>query len=287
MTRSHLSLTGASGKAGLYYAEKEGVWYLPRGTAPSTHIVKQSHVRLQGIVTNEQLCMLTAGKCGIEVPDSFILRTAKGVEDGDILFVTRRYDRLFGKDPQRIGGLPLPLRLHQEDFAQAMGVTAAEKYEGPSGHYMKEMFDLLRMHAADPIRDMLRLWDLIIFHYLAGNTDAHIKNYSLLYSVDGRAMRLAPAYDIVSTTVYESSTREMAFRIGGELYLDKISRASFQRAAGEAGIGGRIALQRFDAMAERFEGALREAAEELEEQGFTGTGDLAERILRTGGCARL
>ena len=77
VTKSHLSLTGASGKVGLYYDEPKNAWYLPRGTAPSTHIVKQSHVRLDGIVTNEQLSMMTAAKCGIDVPESFIYNTAE------------------------------------------------------------------------------------------------------------------------------------------------------------------------------------------------------------------
>ena len=77
VTRSHLSLTGASGKVGLYYDAAGKQWYLPKGTAPSTHIVKQSHVRLDGIVTNEQLSMMTAAKCGIDVPESFIYNTAE------------------------------------------------------------------------------------------------------------------------------------------------------------------------------------------------------------------
>ena len=55
VTQSHLSLTGASGKVGLYYDAPSQTWYLPRGTAPSTHIIKQSHVRLEAIVTNEML----------------------------------------------------------------------------------------------------------------------------------------------------------------------------------------------------------------------------------------
>lgn len=47
-----MSLTGASGKVGLYYDSMNNEWYLPGVNAPSTHIVKQSHVRLDGIVTN-------------------------------------------------------------------------------------------------------------------------------------------------------------------------------------------------------------------------------------------
>lgn len=44
VTKAHLSLTGASGKVGLYYNKNNGRWYLPIGDAPSTHIVKQSHI---------------------------------------------------------------------------------------------------------------------------------------------------------------------------------------------------------------------------------------------------
>ena len=78
VTKSHLSLTGASGKVGLYFNPTEQCWFLPHGTAPSTHIVKQSHVRLDGIVTNEQLSLKTAERCGINVPNSFIINTGNG-----------------------------------------------------------------------------------------------------------------------------------------------------------------------------------------------------------------
>ena len=46
------------------YDAADNAWYQPFGTAPSTHIVKQSHVRLSGIVVNELLCLHTAKKCG-------------------------------------------------------------------------------------------------------------------------------------------------------------------------------------------------------------------------------
>ena len=104
VTKAHLSLTGASGKVGLYFDPKGGCWYLPKGTAPSTHIVKQSHIRLKEIVTNEQLCMQTAKRCGIEIPDSFIINTAEGRDD-EVLFAAKRYDRIFGDQPTMIDGM--------------------------------------------------------------------------------------------------------------------------------------------------------------------------------------
>lgn len=128
VTKAHLSLTGASGKVGLYYDEASNDWYLPIGPAPSTHIVKQSHVRLDGIVTNEQLCLLTARNLGIEVPDSFVINVGDG-RDEDVLFATRRYDRIKRENARRVNELVIPYRLHQEDFSQAMGIAAAQKYE--------------------------------------------------------------------------------------------------------------------------------------------------------------
>ena len=140
VTKAHLSLTGASGKAGLYYDERNSQWYLPIGDAPSTHIVKQSHVRLEGIVTNEQLCLLTAQYFGIDTPESFVIDTGNS-QDGDILFATKRYDRIYSARPYRIDGLPVPYRIHQEDFAQAMGISAQRKFEHNQEGYLKKIHD--------------------------------------------------------------------------------------------------------------------------------------------------
>ena len=277
VVKSHLSLTGASGKVGLYY-HGDDKWYLPVGTAPSTHIVKQSHVRLRNIVANEQLSLMTAKRCGIEVPDSFILNTGAG-RDSEVLFATRRFDRVFTEDALMIDGLEKPLRLHQEDFAQALGIPAALKYENEPSGYLKKMFDILRIYSADPVADQLKLWDRIIFNYLIGNTDAHIKNFSLLYGPDLRSVRLAPAYDILSTAVYEQSTRNMAFRIGKELSVDRITAQSFRDAAEEIGIGSRMAMRRFERMCGLFEEALHKSALQLYDEGFENAPELEQRIL--------
>ena len=286
VTKSHLSLTGASGKVGLYYDMAGNQWYLPQGTAPSTHIVKQSHVRLEGIVTNEQLSMMTAAKCGIEVPKSFIIDLGSG-EDNEVLYATRRYDRTFEGAADTISGLLAPLRLHQEDFSQALGISSANKYEKEHTGYMRRMFELLRQFSSNPIVDQGKLWDIIVFCYLLGNTDAHVKNFSLLYGRDLRSIRLAPAYDLVSTTVYESSTREMSFYIGNALLIDEITETSFREAATEIHIGERFASRRYNYICNHFREALRETAAELQEAGFSKAKEIEEKILHTGGYAKL
>ncbi|MBQ0041187.1 MAG: type II toxin-antitoxin system HipA family toxin [Clostridiales bacterium] len=279
VTKSHLSLTGASGKTGLYYDADNETWYLPKGSAPSTHIVKQSHVRLSGIVVNEQLALKTAEKLGIDIPRSFIFSTG-GNSDADVLLATERYDRLFSKESRQISGMQAPLRLHQEDFAQAMGINSFRKYEREGEEYLKDMFTLLRKQSSNPIEDQLKLWDIIVFNYLIGNTDGHIKNFSLLYDKDMNSVRLAPAYDLVCTTIYESTSRNMAFNIGGETLIDNIDRECFKRASVDAGISERAALGRFDMMSERFTDALNESAEELADIGYRYAISIKDSIMR-------
>ncbi len=280
LTETHLSLAGATGKVGLYYDFANDEWYLPKGSAPSTHIVKQSHIRLSQIVLNEQLCMLAAKNMGLDVPDSFILNLGQG-RDPEVLYAVRRYDRLLsGKN--RIDGLPLPLRLHQEDFAQAMGIPSVNKYEREKRGYLKGMFDIIRAYCSDPIKDQLKLWKMICFNFLIGNTDCHIKNYSLLYGDDLMGLSLAPLYDCLSTRVY-NLTDEMSFFIGNEIDIRKADRRSFAAASVEAGLSERMALSIFDQMSDGFEKALNDAAESLANDGFDQAVVMKEKILSVTG----
>lgn len=284
VTKSHLSLTGASGKVGLYY--QEGDWFMPCGDAPSTHIVKQSHVRLDSIVLNEQLCMMTAGKMGIPVPESFIVNVGTGQED-EVLFASKRYDRILDDTCEELFHIKKPKRLHQEDFSQALGIPSQYKYERKGEQYLSRMFELLRKCSANPIEDSLKLWDQVVFDFLVGNTDNHIKNHSLLYAPDLQSVRLAPAYDMLSTCIYESSTKDMAFHVGGVYAIDEMDRICFQRAASWCGIGEKIAMKHFDALANCFEATLKEAAECLAAEGMEYARTLQKRIVECGGYRRL
>ncbi len=276
--KTHLSLTGASGKVGLYYDEGNDKWYLPSGTAPSTHIVKQSHIRLDGIVTNEQLSMMAAGKCGIDIPESFIINMGKGI-DSEVLFATKRYDRIMNEKSETVRGLRRPFRLHQEDFAQALSIAAADKYEKDGDNYIVRMFEIIRNHSGNPLEDQLKLWRRIVFDYVLGNTDAHIKNFSLLYSYDLGEKRLSPAYDMISTAIYEASTREMSFNIGGKRALDEIGKDDFRTMASQVGIGERLAMNTFEDVLNRFENSIHESVTELSSMGFENALDIGDRIL--------
>ena len=282
--RSHLSLTGASGKVGLMY--HGGSWYQPVFDAPSSHIVKQSHIRLDSIVLNEHLAITAARNLGLDAAESSVVNIGDGADD-EVLLASRRFDRKDSDAAELIDGIRRPYRLHQEDFAQAMGISSGNKYELPGGHYLADMFGVLRRYSANPLEDVLKLWRITVFDYLIGNTDNHIKNKSLLYTENLKSMRLAPAYDIVSTCIYPESTRDMAFNIGGKYSLDEIRRDDFAAAAQECGLGVRAAMREFDSLADGFEKSLSEAAAELKDQGLHAAGSIRDRILKNCGYSQL
>ena len=285
VTESHLSLAGATGKIGLY-RDVDGAWFLPKGTAPSTHIVKQSHVRLAGIVANELLCLRVARRCGINAADSFIVElgdiAAGSHADRDVLLASERYDRRFGVNPAMLDGHPVPYRLHQEDFSQALGISHSMKYERDGGMYLRRMSDLLNRCSTSPAKDRLALWDLTVFNCLIGNTDAHLKNVSLMYSAGWDELRLAPAYDIVSTVFYPQCTDELACAIGGVRRLGELDRAAFERAADQVGMGKVAAMRRLDDMAERFPETLDDEAQWLADEGFPVALLIRDAILERG-----
>ena len=283
--KAHLSLTGASGKVGLYYDNMKSDWYLPKGDAPSTHILKQSHVRLLDIVANEQLCLTTARNLGIDVPDSFIVNPG-GDSGEDVLFATRRFDRTFTGPERFADGMRIPNRLHQEDFAQALGIPSSGKYENSKSGYIARIFELLRNWSSDPLKDQLKLWDILVFDFLVGNTDNHLKNFSLLYTEGLEQIHLAPAYDIVSTSVYDGATRNMSFFFGNENSLDSVSEDSLRTACTEAGLSPDLGIRRFCFLRDHFVQAIETASRQLTADGYPNTEGLRKRILQTGGIAR-
>jgi serine/threonine-protein kinase HipA len=275
---AQLSLPGSTGKIGAYKGE-DGTWYIPRGGAASTHIIKQGNIRYEDIVQNERLMLMTAEALGIEVPSSEIV-SCKGQGKDRFLLASERYDRSLAGSVRKIDGMNCPLRLHQEDFGQAMGVSAANKYEHLGKHHMRDMFRVLREKSASPIEDQIKLWDIVVFNYLIGNTDAHIKNFSIIYDENMRSARLAPAYDLVSTIIYDNQADDMAFAIGGVGKWEDIDRSAFEKACVECRLNTRLFMKRFDEMSAQFERALKASAGSLSKEGYPEAQAIADRILK-------
>lgn len=108
----------------------------------------------------------------------------------------------------------------------------------------------------------------------------HIKNISMLYSPSLKTVRLAPAYDLISTVIYEDSTHEMAFSIGSKRDVFALKRDSFKKLADSIGISDRMANERFDSVLDRFEEAIAGSSKELAEIGFKDAKKIAKKIIK-------
>jgi serine/threonine-protein kinase HipA len=238
-----LSLAGAQDKVAVRIEGNE--ISLPLGGAPSTHILKPAVERFAGVVFNEAFCMKLAAAAGLPAA-KVETRNVDGIE----YLLVERYDRTHRQNP---GGAPSLERLHQEDFCQAQGIVSETKYQKEGGPSLKQCFALLREVSSAPVIDLSRLLDSVIYNFLVGNNDAHGKNFSLLYhgvGTAGQEIRLAPLYDVVSTSYYPELSKDMAMKIGGEYSSDKVTAKDFEQLAEEAGLAKPIVRTRVPEVAE-------------------------------------
>ncbi|HEY1686229.1 MAG TPA: type II toxin-antitoxin system HipA family toxin [Tepidisphaeraceae bacterium] len=234
-----LSLAGAQDKIAVQVSGNQ--ISIPLRGAPSTHILKPALGSFEGVVANEALCMKLARAVGMNAAEA----EARNVEGIDYLLV-ERYDRTMSSDtPNTLKTLK---REHQEDFCQALGIIPENKYQAEGGPSLKQCFALAREASSAPVIDLQALLDAVIFNFLIGNHDAHGKNFSFLYS--GGQTRLAPLYDLLSTSYYPELSPKMAMKIGGEYLSASITAKHFEQLAEEAGLAKPIVRRRVPELAE-------------------------------------
>ena len=215
-----LSLAGAQSKLPVLLID--GQVALPAPGQPTSHILKPPIARFEGTTENEYFCMTLAAAIGLDVAPVEM----RSVAGRPFLLITR-YDRAQNADGQLI-------RLHQEDFAQALGVPSQRKYASEGGPTFKDSFALLRRAAARPARDILKLLDAAIFNLIIGNADAHSKNFSLLHT--GGGVALAPLYDLLSTVVYPDLVAKLAMKIAKQATLEEIQSRHWDAFADDVGL---------------------------------------------------
>lgn len=270
---NRFSLAGSQAKLSLYRSTA-GEWYEARGGAPSTHILKPVSVRFEDSCINEAVCMIAARRLGLNVPEVSVF-------PGDApLLCVERYDRMLSGTARKRCGLLVPLRLHQEDMAQALGIVPEHKYEDEPRSYVVRMADVIRDYSVQPLEDMSAFWDYCVFTYLIGNCDSHLKNFGMVRSADWREVKLAPLYDVLNTTLYEGLSRDMGFYFGGARAIDDVNRVVFEKSARDLTVPVRYALKVLDGMSSRIDPVVREVALELEDCGVEGAAEFGDRLIR-------
>jgi serine/threonine-protein kinase HipA len=268
-----LSLAGAQSKVPVVLVA--GAVALPAPGQPTTHILKPPISRFKATTENEALVMCLAAAIGLDVAPL----EPRVVRNRTFLLV-HRYDRAIGDDGH-------VRRVHQEDFCQALGVPPETKYASEGGPTFKDCFELLRRIAARPAVDVLKLLDAVIFNVIAGNADAHGKNFSILYDADGP--RLAPLYDLLATVAYPELSPNFAMKIGKRATLGELDLRGWTTFAAEAGLGLPLIRRRVAEVSEKVTASAKTAAGALERPGLDGAalGHFADMAVeRAQQCAK-
>nr|WP_273544210.1 HipA domain-containing protein [Luteimonas saliphila] len=236
-TPLRLSLAGAQDKIAVI-AEPGGRLCLPRSDESSTHILKPDSRRFRGLRDLEALGLALARAIGLDAAHARPVEVANHPA-----LLIERYDRTSGADGAT-------LRLHQEDFCQALGYPGELKYEGQGGPGLVACSQLVRRLGLGPVA-VQGLLDWVVFNALIGNADAHAKNLALLCDHKGRR-RLAPLYDLVPTLVLPESLidRAPALRIGTTQRIDDISADDWRMFARQTGYAPRFVLGRIAELAD-------------------------------------
>lgn len=199
--RPRLSLAGAQDKCPVLVRDDQ--YFLPQSEAPSSHILKFDLADYRHLPAYETFTTQLAAAIDLPVVD-VALRTVGRTRYAQIA----RYDRIEDDSGE-------VRRLHQEDFCQALGYGHEKKYQEHGGPSFAQCYRLVQESSSEPATDTQYLLRWQIFNVVAGNSDGHAKNLSLLH-LPNDANRLAPFYDLVCTRAIERIDYHLAFDVGGE-----------------------------------------------------------------------
>ena len=159
------------------------------------YILKPQHQYFPEMPQNEDLTMRLADEIGLEVPFHGLIWS----KDNSLTYFIKRFDRKGQSE-----------KIPVEDFAQLAGLSRDTKYDSS----LEKVVGLIDRFCTFPAIEKLVLFKLVIFGYLTGNDDMHLKNFSVI-TEDGR-VRLSPCYDLVNTSIeYKKPEEEIALTLRG------------------------------------------------------------------------
>ena len=166
----------------------------------------------------EDLTMHMAEAAKIAVVPHGLIR----FDDGELCYITRRIDRQ-----------PDGSKTAMEDMCQLSERLTEYKYKGS----YEQIAKLIKKYSAVPQLDLVNFWEVVVFSWITGNSDMHLKNFSLYKTPLGFC--LTPAYDLLSTLiVMPQDTEELALTLNGK--KRKIKRSDFEKSMTASGLNEKV-----------------------------------------------
>ncbi|RYE20698.1 MAG: type II toxin-antitoxin system HipA family toxin [Sphingobacteriaceae bacterium] len=159
------------------------------------YILKPQHPDFPEMPQSEDLTMHLASLFKMPVCDHTLMEAS----DGSLVYLAKRFDRVKGH------------KVHMEDFCQLSEFLTENKYKGS----YEKIGKLILKYCTQTGFDALTYFELVLFSFLTGNNDMHLKNFSVLYTDEG--ISLSPAYDLLNVNlVNPQDDEELALTINGK-----------------------------------------------------------------------
>ena len=159
------------------------------------YILKPQHERFPMMPETEDLTMHLASLFRIQVCEHTLLRAS----DGNLVYLAKRFDRMKGK------------KVHMEDFCQLSEFLTESKYKGS----YEKIGKLILKYCTNTGLDALNYFEHVLFSYLTGNNDMHLKNFAVLYQDSG--INFSPAFDLLNVNLINpADDEELALTLNGK-----------------------------------------------------------------------
>lgn len=224
--KNKFSLAGVQLKFSMQ--NQNGEFKLAKDNMLGDWIIKPPSIIYRDVPLNEYTGMTLASLAGIDIPEIKLIELNKIIDlpqdiklpNEKMAFAIKRFDRNQNK------------RIHMEDFAQVLVKYPYEKYD--SANY-EQIGKIIYEYSDNGLQDVQQFAQRLLVNILLANGDAHLKNWSLLYS-DKITPILPPAYDVLTTSVYIKDEKEYALNLGKNKDWYDVSYENFEYWSNKVGI---------------------------------------------------
>lgn len=212
------------------------------------YILKPQAKAYPNLPENEDLTMHLAEIAGIQVVPHTLARMA----DGELCYLTRRVDR--DKSGQKVA---------MEDLCQLSERLTEDKYHSS----YEQVAKVIQRYSDVGKLDLVNYWEVVLFCWLTGNSDMHLKNFSL-YSPNNERWQLSPAYDLLAVRLaMPEDKEELALTLNGK--KNRIKRSDFHSAMAKSDINETVSnnmMNRFASLLPKWEALIRSSFLPTEQQ---------------------
>jgi len=209
-----ISITGVQPKLSLWLEESRQNLRFTIIDNKSNFIIKPQSEIYEKLPENEDLCLHLASELGILTAKHCLIK----LNSGTLAYITQRFDRIKEK------------KLASEDLCQLSETLTEYKYRGS---YEKTGRTIQKFSSQSGF-DSLNFFELVLFSFIIGNADMHLKNFSMFETMDG-GFTLSPAYDLISTFLaIKDENEQLALTINEK--KNKISKNDFDMLAKSLGL---------------------------------------------------